>query len=272
MRAGSRSGTLRECNPHGWVDGSEDVVGELDGKVAVITGAGSGMAKVATRVFVREGAKVLAADVSGAQEQVAADVGDGVVPFQVDVSNEDEVVAMFAAAVREFGRVDAMLNVAGVGIGGPLAEVDMAEYERVLDVDLRGVFLGTKHAIRAMRDSGGGSILNWSSLAGLGAAHETSVYATAKAGVFGLTRAAAAEYGSVGIRANVICPGMIVTTEGMGSLSSDQYPELLQASAMGRPGTPEEVAELASFLASDRASYISGAIIPIDGGQSCQLH
>jgi NAD(P)-dependent dehydrogenase (short-subunit alcohol dehydrogenase family) len=247
-------------------------MGELDGKVAVITGAGSGMAKVATSVFVREGARVLAADISGDQEQTAAEVGDAVVPFQVDVSQEAQVVAMMEAGVRAFGRVDAVLNVAGLGTGGPLADVEMAEYDRVLDVDLRGVFLGTKHAVRAMRDTGGGSIINWSSLAGFGAAYETSVYSTAKAGVFGITRAAAAEYGAVGIRANVICPGMIVTAEGMGSLSSDMFPDLLKASAMGRPGTPEEVAELASFLASDRASYITGAIIPIDGGQSCQLH
>ena len=247
-------------------------MGELDGKVAVITGAGSGMAKTATRIFVREGAKVLAADVSGAQDQTASEVGDGVVAFQVDVTVEDQVIAMMDAAVREFGRVDTVLNVAGLGTAGPLADTDMEEYDRVLAVDLRGVFLGTKHAIRAMRDTGGGSIVNWSSLAGFGAAYETSVYSAAKAGVFGVTRAAAAEYGSAGIRANVICPGMIVTTEGMGSESVDLYPELTKASALGRPGTPEEVADLAVFLASDRSSYISGAIIPIDGGQSCQLH
>jgi NAD(P)-dependent dehydrogenase (short-subunit alcohol dehydrogenase family) len=247
-------------------------VGELEGKVAVITGAGSGMAKVAAQVFVREGARVLAADVSGAQEDTAAALGDSVVPFQVDVSQEDQVEAMMSAARRAFGRIDAVLNVAGVGTAGPMAETDMAEYDRVLDVDLRGVFLGTKHGIRAMRDTGGGSILNWSSLAGFGAAYDTSVYSTAKAGVFALTRAAAAEYGPVGIRANVICPGMIVTADGMGSESADLYPELTKASALGRPGTPFEVAELASFLASDRASYISGAIIPIDGAQSCQLH
>jgi NAD(P)-dependent dehydrogenase (short-subunit alcohol dehydrogenase family) len=247
-------------------------VGELDGKVAVITGAGSGMAKVASKVFVREGANVVAADVSGDEQKTATEVGEHVMPFHCDVSQEDQVEALFDAAVREFGRVDAMLNVAGVGIGGPMADVDMAEYDRVLDVDLRGVFLGTKHAIRAMLESGGGSIINWSSLAAFGAAYDTSVYSTAKAGVLAITRAAASEYGARGIRANTICPGMIVTTEGMGALSTDLYPDLAKASAMGRPGNPEEVAELASFLASDRSSYISGAAIPIDGGQSCQLH
>lgn len=247
-------------------------MGELDGKVAVITGAGSGMAKVASKVFVREGAKVVAADVSGDEQKTATEVGEHVMPFHCDVSQEDQVEALFDAAVREFGRVDAMLNVAGVGIGGPMADVDMAEYDRVLDVDLRGVFLGTKHAIRAMLESGGGSIINWSSLAAFGAAYDTSVYSTAKAGVLAITRAAASEYGARGIRANTICPGMIVTTEGMGALSTDLYPDLAKASAMGRPGNPEEVAELASFLASDRSSYISGAAIPIDGGQSCQLH
>jgi NAD(P)-dependent dehydrogenase (short-subunit alcohol dehydrogenase family) len=244
----------------------------LDGKVAVITGAGSGMAKVASKVFVREGAKVVAADVSGDEQKTATEVGEHVMPFHCDVSQEDQVEALFDAAVREFGRVDAMLNVAGVGIGGPMADVDMAEYDRVLDVDLRGVFLGTKHAIRAMLESGGGSIINWSSLAAFGASYDTSVYSTAKAGVLAITRAAASEYGARGIRANTICPGMIVTTEGMGALSTELYPDLAKASAMGRPGNPEEVAELASFLASDRSSYISGAAIPIDGGQSCQLH
>jgi NAD(P)-dependent dehydrogenase (short-subunit alcohol dehydrogenase family) len=245
---------------------------ELEGKVAVITGAGSGMGRVAARVFAARGARVLAADISGAQEQTAVENGDAVIACQVDVSDEAQVEKMMMAALTAFGRVDAVLNVAGVGTAGPLADTDMAEYDRVLDVDLRGVFLGTKHAIRAMRHSGGGSIINWSSLAGFGAAFDTSVYAAAKAGVFGVTRAAAAEYGAVGIRANVICPGMIVTTDGMGSLSSDMYPELTKASALGRPGTPEEVADLACFLASDRSTYISGAIIPIDGGQSCQLH
>jgi NAD(P)-dependent dehydrogenase (short-subunit alcohol dehydrogenase family) len=245
-------------------------MGELDGKVAVITGAGSGMAKASTRVFLREGARVLAADISGREKDTAAELGEGVVPFHCDVTKEDDVAAMFAGALKEFGRVDAVLNVAGIGGAAALAEVDMADYDRMLDVDLRGVLHGTKHGIRAMRDSGGGSIVNWSSLSGLNASLESSVYSAAKAGVIAVTKAAAKEYGRVGIRANAVCPGIIMT-EMMGASGAEKFPDLLTKSALGRPGQPHEVAELAAFLCSDRASFISGAIIPVDGGWSCQL-
>jgi NAD(P)-dependent dehydrogenase (short-subunit alcohol dehydrogenase family) len=244
-------------------------MGELDGKVAVITGAGSGMGKSSARIFVREGAQVVAGDISGAEKETAAELGDAVVPFHCDVSIEDDVAAMIAEAVKVFGRVDAMLNVAGVGAGGPLADLDMADYDRVLDVDLRGVLHGTKHAIRAMQDRGG-SIINWSSLAGLNASPMSAVYSTAKAGVVAVTKATALEYGPAGIRANVICPGVILT-EIMGAGWQTFAPELAEKAALGRAGRSEEVAELASFLASDRASYLSGCVIPADGGWSCQL-
>ena len=244
-------------------------MGELDGKVAVITGAGSGMGKSSARIFVREGAQVVAGDISGAEKDTAAELGDAVVPFHCDVSIEDDVAAMIEQAVKEFGRVDAMLNVAGVGAGGPLADLDMADYDRVLDVDLRGVLHGTKHAIRAMQD-GGGSIINWPSLAGLNASPMSAVYSTAKAGVVAVTKATALEYGAAGIRANVICPGVILT-EIMGVGWQTFAPELAEKAPLGRAGRSEEVAELASFLASDRASYLSGCVIPADGGWSCQL-
>jgi NAD(P)-dependent dehydrogenase (short-subunit alcohol dehydrogenase family) len=244
-------------------------MGELDGKVAIITGAGSGMGKSSARIFVREGARVVAGDISGAEKDTAAELGDAVVPFHCDVSIEDDVAAMIEQAVKEFGRVDAMLNVAGVGAGGPLAALDMADYDRVLDVDLRGVLHGTKHAIRAMQDHGG-SIINWSSLAGLNASPMSAVYSTAKAGVVAVTKATALEYGPAGVRANVICPGVILT-EIMGAGWQTFAPELAEKAALGRAGRSEEVAELASFLASDRASYLSGCVIPADGGWSCQL-
>src|SRR3954454_22684599 len=145
-------------------------MGELDGKVAVITGAGSGMAKASVKIFVREGAKVLAADVSGAEKDTAAEVGSGVVPFHCDVTKEDDVEAMMRAAVEEFGRLDAVLNVAGIGDAAMIADVTMEHYDRVMDIDLRGVLLGTKHAIRTLRECGnGGTIVNWSSIGGLNA-------------------------------------------------------------------------------------------------------
>lgn len=245
---------------------------ELDGKVAVITGAGSGMARASTRVFVREGARVLAVDISGREQDTAAELGNQVVPYRCDVTREDQVAAMFLAALDAFGRVDAVLNVAGIGSAGALAEVTMDDYDRIMDVDLRGVLLGTKHGIKTMLPTGGGVILNWSSTGGINAtAFPVSVYSTAKAGVIALSKAAAVEYGTQGIRAIAICPGFIETEMSGGPGAAERFPQLVQGTALKRGGQPEEVAELASFLCSDRASYISGAVIPVDGGMTATL-
>jgi len=245
---------------------------ELSGKVAVITGAGSGMARAATEVFAREGAKILAADISGRQEETASAFGEAVVPCRCDVTDESSVEAMFAAALDSFGRVDAVLNVAGVAGGQPLTEITPEEYERIMSVDLKGVMLGTKHGIKAMLPTGGGSIVNWSSIGGMnGSRMPTSVYSAAKAGVIAFTKAAALEHGVEGIRANAICPGFIETEMSGGKGAGKRFPALVQGSAMQRAGQPEEVAELAAFLASDRSSFITGAVIPIDGGSTASL-
>ncbi len=247
-------------------------MGELDGKIAVITGAGSGMARASTEVFVREGAKVLAVDISGGEEKTAAGLGDAVVPCRCDVTDEAQVEAMFAAAIEAFGRVDAVLNVAGVGSAQPLADITLDEYDRTMGVNLRGVMLGTKHGIGTMLPSGGGVILNWSSIGGINASDmPTSVYSATKAGVIAFTKAAAVEYGTKGIRANAICPGFIETEMSGGPGAGERFPAMVQGSALKRAGQPQEVAEVASFLASDRASFLTGVVVPIDGGTTAAL-
>ena len=243
---------------------------ELTGKVVVVTGAGAGMGRAAAHMFCSRGARVIAADISGAETELAEAFSPSMIPVHCDVREEAQVEAMINAAISHFGRLDAVLNVAGFGVPGMLADVDMTDYDRMLDVDLRGVIHGTKHAIRAMIPTGGGVILNWASVAAYGATPAWGLYSAGKAGVVAITKAAAVEYANVGIRANVIAPGTI-RTEAFAQMPEEMASQLMASIPARRFGQTQEVAELAAFLVSDRAKFLSGAVIPIDGGQTARL-
>ncbi|MFM6831424.1 MAG: SDR family NAD(P)-dependent oxidoreductase [Novosphingobium sp.] len=243
---------------------------EVSGKVIVVTGTGAGMGRATALLLGSRGAKVIAADISGGEEETAKQIGEFGVPVHCDVRDEGQVEKLLKTAIDRFGRLDAVLNVAGFGIPSMLADADMADFDRMFDVDLKGVVHGTKHAIRAMSDFGGGVILNWSSNAFMGAAPMWGMYSAAKAGVISITKAAAVEYGPMGIRANVIAPGTI-STEGVAGMPPQMAEAELAKIPAGRFGEMNEVAELASFLVSDRAAFINGAVIVIDGGKTAQL-
>jgi NAD(P)-dependent dehydrogenase (short-subunit alcohol dehydrogenase family) len=245
-------------------------MGLLEGTVAVITGAGSGIAKAAVEIFVREGARVVAADRSGAQDDVAKAFGAPVLPVRCDVTVESEVAAMVQAAVGHFGGIDAMVNVAGIAGGAMITDISAEHFDAMIDVDLRGVVHGMKHAIAAMLAAGTpGCVVNVSSAGGLGGSPGTGAYAAAKAGVNAVTKVGSVEYGARGIRINSVCPGYI-RTEIMGA-TIDRIPGSATKASLGRVGTPHEVAEVIAFLCSDKASFINGAILPVDGGWTARL-
>ena len=250
-------------------------MGELDGKVAVITGAGSGMGKASAEVFVREGAKVVAADITGRQDETAAKLGAVGAPRQV----RRQLRGRRRSAVRRRPRGVRTASMPCSTSPGSAASrcwptSPSRSTTRVFGVNLKGVLLGTKHGIKAMLPTGGGSIVNWSSIGGLGASagHQLS-YSAAKAGIVSFTKSAAVEYGTEGIRANAVCPGFVETPLTGGPGPGERFiPSCIDASAaLKRAGQSHEVAEVGAFLASDRASFVTGAVIPVNGGWSAKL-
>ena len=246
----------------------------LDGKVAVITGAGSGIGRVAASLFAAEGARVVVADVNAdhvaeAVEEIAS-VGGAATAVTVDVSDEDQVAAMVAAAVTTYGGLHVLFNNAGIfpDDDGGVLDTPPETWRRVMEVNLLGVWLGCRAAVPAMLDSGGGSIVNVASFVALmGAATAQIAYTASKGGVLSMTRELAVEYARRGIRANSICPGPIETPL-LAELLSD--PERRQRRLVhipiGRFGRPGEIAKAALFLASDDASFVTGSSLVVDGG------
>lgn len=246
---------------------------ELKNKVAIITGAASGIGSAAATLFAEEGAAVVVADVQDQAGQSLADElaksGHCATFVHCDVSSEADIDAMIHLTLSHYGRVDVLFNNAGVeGEQAPTAEATLENWQRVIDINLKGVFLGLKHSIKAMLQHGGGSIINNASVAGLVGFQNIPAYCASKGGVIQLTRTAAIEYATQGIRVNCLCPGVIDTPMVDRFTHRDAAAEAAMTALepVGRVGQAREVAELALFLASDRSSFVTGAVIPVDGG------
>lgn len=243
--------------------------GRLEGKVAIVTGGARGQGAAEARRFVAEGARVAITDVLEAEGRaLAAELAERAFYQRLDVTDAADWNVAVAATVERFGRLDVLVNNAGIGIVAPLDAIDLALHRRVVDVNLHGVFLGMRAVKAAMQRAGGGSIVNVSSIDGLvGVANMTS-YSASKFAVTGMTRSAALELGPLGIRVNSIHPGVIdspMVREAPAAVQ-ERLARLLERQAIPRMGKPEEVAALALFLASDEAGYITGAQFVIDGG------
>lgn len=244
----------------------------LDGKVALITGAASGIGLAMAQAFVAEGARVIVADITGHQDAVADELGAAAQAVFVDVRDEASLTSAVDQAVAIHGRLDVMCNNAGIdGDVAPVSQGTAENFDRVFATNARSVFLGSRAAIGAMTHTGGGAIINTASVSGLVAFPGLGAYAASKGAVLALTRVIAAECAAQGIRCNAICPGLIQTPMLAAVMErNDAAGAGLQMAANATPlarlGEAHEVAAVATFLASDASSFITGAALTVDGG------
>ena len=244
----------------------------LRGKRAIVTGAGSGIGRAIALRLAGEGAKVLVSDVDeAAAKAVVREIGGESLVRKTDVTNSDDVEALVGTAVDEWEGLDVMVNNAGIGVAGTVTDTSEEEYQRVMDVCLKGTFFGMKHAIPAIKASGGGSVINLSSVAALVGISDRAVYSAAKGAILAITRAAAIDHVEEGVRVNCIAPGT-VDTPWIGRITSgyddpDKARQNMQArQPHGRFVTPEEIAAMAAYLASEESASVIGACMVVDGG------
>jgi 3alpha(or 20beta)-hydroxysteroid dehydrogenase len=245
-------------------------MGRLDGKVAVISGGARGQGAAEARLFVAEGAKVLIGDVLDAEgKEVATELGDAGAFVPLDVTDEQSWQAAVGEAEERFGPVSVLVNNAGVLSFGLVDQIELAEFQRVLSVNLQGVFLGIKGVVPSMERAGGGSIVNISSTAGLQGQPMLGAYVSSKWGVRGLTKTAAMDLGRRSIRVNSVHPGGVDTPMIAGTDTTGGWYGRLP---VARIGNVDDVARTVLFLASDEAAYITGAELAVDGGATCGDH
>ena len=253
---------------------------KLENKVAIVTGGAMGIGKGIAAVFLREGAKVVIADVNRSEgAKAAAELkrdGAGPIFIECDVAKEEAIKRMVEETVDRFKALHVLVNNAGIGVYKTVLDTSTEEWDRCLAVNLRGVFLCSKYAIPHIKAAGGGAIVNIASVHSYQNVGGTAPYAASKGGVVTLTRVMAIDHGKDKIRVNAICPGWIYTPLIQGIFAGDPNPEKAKQAVerrqvLGRLGNPEEVGEAAAFLASDEASYITGASLMVDNGMTALL-